>query len=55
MNDYKKKISHIKNIDSKLANHILDEIIERYMYLSSNVWSQHTSIVMHQIIYFFYR
>ena len=29
MNDYKKKISHLKNIDSKLADHILDEIIER--------------------------
>lgn len=28
MNDNKKKISHLKNIDSKLADHILDEIIE---------------------------
>jgi len=43
INDYKKKISHIKNIDSKLANHILDEIIERYMYLAMCV---DTSIVM---------
>ena len=34
MNDNKKKISHLKNIDSKLADHILDEIIERYMYLA---------------------
>lgn len=32
MNENKKKISHLKNIDSKLANHILDEIVERYMY-----------------------
>ena len=31
INEYKKKISHLKNIDSKLANHILDEIIERYV------------------------
>ena len=37
MNDYKKKISHLKNIDSKLADHILDEIIERYMIVYSNV------------------
>ncbi|KAL9952617.1 hypothetical protein ACROYT_G039893 [Oculina patagonica] len=28
MNENKKKISHLKNIDSKLANHILDEIVE---------------------------
>lgn len=28
MNDNKKKILHLKNIDSKLADHILDEIIE---------------------------
>lgn len=39
MNDYKKRISHLKNIDSKLADHILDEIIERYivLHVSSNV------------------
>lgn len=26
----KKKISHLKNVDSKLANHIMDEIVEGY-------------------------
>lgn len=26
--EHRKKISHLKNVDSKLANHILDEIIE---------------------------
>lgn len=31
MSENKKKISHLKNIDSKLANHIMDEIIERYI------------------------
>ena len=43
MNDNKKKISHLKNIDSKLADHILDEIIERYMYLALSV---HISVVL---------
>ena len=34
-NENRKKISHLRNVDSKLANHIMDEIIERYvsMYL----------------------
>lgn len=28
-NDNKKKIAHLKNIDMNLANHIMDEIVER--------------------------
>ena len=28
-NENKKKVSHLKNVDSKLANHIMDEIVER--------------------------
>ena len=28
-NENRKRISHLKNIDSKLANHILDEVIDR--------------------------
>ena len=28
-NDNKKKIAHLKNIDMDLANHIMDEIVER--------------------------
>lgn len=27
-NENKKKVSHLKNVDSKLANHIMDEIVE---------------------------
>lgn len=34
--EHRKKISHLKNVDSKLANHILDEIIERYKVVLSN-------------------
>ena len=28
-NENKKKIAHLKNIDMDLANHIMDEIVER--------------------------
>ena len=34
--EHRKKISQLKNVDSKLANHILDEIIERYKVVLSN-------------------
>ena len=30
MDEKRKKVSHLKNVDSKLANHIIDEILERY-------------------------
>ena len=44
-NENRKKISHLRNVDSKLANHIMDEIIERYVYMYLYFYCSHNFIL----------